>query len=499
MNKKYENRPVDLLDLFWNIIFSWRTVLAWMLAIALLMTGVAGLKYRASLNSYDAAVEEYEAARSGKTVQNTEAERKEISFTSEQQIQIQDAEALQRQIVKIRNYAKESIFMGIDSFAEHVLTMSFYVDSRYTFNFAKDNTKDYSDSLVGAYVDYVNSGAVAVALKDGLRMDTDAKYVEELLSADVTTNGNSCFSVRFIYRDDSVFEAASDIIEKTILEQQKGYEKQIGSHTIALISSVQSVINDRDTADGQAAVLNNLNNYRSQYSALTASMDEQQLAKVNDDISLEMLEPEEEQADIQKTIVEPVRPSFPCKYPVLGLMLGLFFACVWIALKQIFSNKLQHAQELVRYFDLNEIGVLHSSQEKHTGRLDQWLRSLRYRSRKKLDADTRLAIVCGNLELMCKKEGLTRVCLTGTELDQLRKTDEKVLNTISKRLSAAGVQVIFADNICYDMNAMRTANEVGAVVLVEQAQASIYQEIDKELMMLKQSEVSVIGAIGMEE
>ena len=495
MNKKYENRPVDLLYLFWNIVFAWRTLLVWMLVFGLLMTGYAGLKYKSGLTTYHTEFEAYQAAQRGDTIQEQEPDS-EVVFTAEQQMQIQDAIALQKRITKTRTYIGESILMNIDPYSENVLTLNFYVDNGYTFNYTRENAKDDTCALLDAYVDYVNSGAVAQALAEGRTLESDVKYIQELISAEEKENG---FSVRLVYKDDSIFNDAAECIEKSLSSQTKIIEDKIGKHSLDEVSSVQAVQSDSDTAAFQANVMNNLNSYCSQYSALAATMDEQQLAQVDKEVKSSEVEEGTESVDASvDSLSEPVPPVFSVKYSILGVLLGFFLACVWIALKQIFSNKLQHAQELVQFFDLNQIGVLHGNQVKNANGLDQWLMRLRYRNRKELDDDTRLGIVCGNLELMCKRENLARVCLTGTEIDKLRKTDEAVMNTITERLSGAGVQIIFADNICYDMNAMRTVNEVGAVVLVEQAQVSIYQEIDRELMMLKQNEVSVVGAIGID-
>lgn len=45
--------------------------------------------------------------------------------------------------------------------------------------------------------------------------------------------------------------------------------------------------------------------------------------------------------------------------------------------------------------------------------------------------------------------------------------------------------MIYGENICYDAAAMREASEAGHVVLVEITDVSIYQEIEKELRMLR--------------
>lgn len=500
MNKKYENRPIDLLDLIWNIIFAWRRVLAWMVIFTLLLTGYAGLKYHAGMKEYAAAQKEYQDALDGKMVSEEKETTGNPELTKEEQTQVADAVSVQKLLNQTRDYMDQSILMNIDPYHENVLTMNFYVNTGYTFNYTRDNTKDYTNALVDAYVSYVNSGAVARILADQLKLD--AKYIDELVSTadsgdtDADDTEADVFTVRLIYKDDSIFADASALIEKSVLGQQQTLAGSIGTHTVSLVSSEEAVQSDQNMMTKQTAVVDSLNLYRTQYTTLTANMSDQQKAELEKKMRESDVGQKEE--SIKENLIQPEKPSFSKKYPVLGAFLGIFLACVWIALKQIFSNRLQYTEELTEYFDLNQIGVLKYEKEQKMSRFDRWLRRQRYRNKKEIDADTRLGIVCANLELMCKREGITRVCLTGSEMEKIRKSQESVWSNLTERLSAAGIQVQMVDNICYDMMAMRTVSEVGAVVLVEQVNESIFQEIDKELSMLKQNEVKVVGAIGLE-
>lgn len=495
MNKKYEERPVDLLDLFWNIVFAWRSVLAWMVVFALLLTGYAGLKYKTDMKNYNVAMKEYQDALSGKVVSEEKTEEPDVEFTADEQTQITDAVQLKKQMMKMRDYVDESVLMNIDPYEEHMLSMNFYVNNGYIINYTRDNTKDNTQALVNAYTTYVNSGTVAQKVAEELKLESDVKYVDELISAGSNEDG---FTIRFLYADDSIFEQAAAVIEDDILNQQPELAAKIGEHSVSLVSSETSIQADQDTATVQTNVMTALNSYRTQYNALTANMSDQQKAEIEKELRLSDTGKEENESSIVEDLKEPEHPSFSKKYPMLGILAGLFLACVWIALKQIFSNQLLNIDELTDYFDLKQVGVLHSHQGKQRkNRFDQWLRKLRYRNEKEMDDTTRLGIVCGNLELMCKRENITRICLTGSEMEKIRKTEESALQTILERLSGAGIQVLPVDNICYDMTSMRTVSEVGAVVLMEQSHESIFQEIDKELMLLNQNEINVVGAIGV--
>lgn len=492
MNKKYEERPVDLLDLFWNIVFAWRSVLTWMVVFALLLAGYAGFKYKTDMKNYNIALKEYQDALSGKVVSEEKTEEPDVEFTVDEQTQITDAVQLKKQMMKMRNYVDESVLMNIDPYEEHMLSMNFYVNNGYVINYTRDNIKDNTQALVDAYTTYVNSGTVAQKVAEELKLESDVKYVDELISAASNEDG---FTVKFLYTDDSIFEQAAAVIEDDILNQQSELAAKIGEHSVSLVSSETSIQADQNTATVQTNVMNSLNSYRTQYNTLIVNMSVQQKAEIEKELRLSN---DGKESSIVEDLKEPEHPSFSKKYPLLGVLAGLFLACVWIALKQIFSNQLLHTDDLTDYFDLKQVGVLHSHQDKQRkSRFDQWLRKLRYRNEKEMDDTTRLGIVCGNLELMCKRENISRICLTGSGMEKIRKTEEAALQTILERLSSAGIQVLLVDNICYDMTSMRTVSEVGAVVLMERSHESIFQEIDKELMLLNQNEINIVGAIGI--
>ena len=90
---------------------------------------------------------------------------------------------------------------------------------------------------------------------------------------------------------------------------------------------------------------------------------------------------------------------------------------------------------------------------------------------------------------------ILQLFLTGSEIERV---DKRIITGMVDSLNKKDVQVVYGENICYDAAAMREASEAGHVVLVETTNASIYQEIEKELRMLKDWNVDVIGCVGVE-
>lgn len=115
--------------------------------------------------------------------------------------------------------------------------------------------------------------------------------------------------------------------------------------------------------------------------------------------------------------------------------------------------------------------------DKHGG-INGFLLRIKYRNQKLLSAEASVQLAISNIELYCKNEGITKLFLTGSEIERV---DKNTITQIVEGLSTKGIQTVYGENICYDAAAMREASEAGHVVLVEITDVSIYQEIEKEL------------------
>lgn len=132
--------------------------------------------------------------------------------------------------------------------------------------------------------------------------------------------------------------------------------------------------------------------------------------------------------------------------------------------------------------------------DKHGG-INGFLLRIKYRNQKLLSAEASVQLAISNIELYCKNEGITKLFLTGSEIERVDKnTSRRLLRVFLQR----DIQTVYGENICYDAAAMREASEAGHVVLVEITDVSIYQEIEKELRMLKDWNVNVAGCVGVE-
>jgi hypothetical protein len=67
-----------------------------------------------------------------------------------------------------------------------------------------------------------------------------------------------------------------------------------------------------------------------------------------------------------------------------------------------------------------------------------------------VEASVQLAI--SNIELYCKNEGITKLFLTGSEIERV---DKNTITQIVEGLSTKGIQTVYGENICYDAAAAK--------------------------------------------
>ena len=464
-------REISLRQLFWKVMMGWNL---WIVCAVLFAILLPGVKYAKDVRAYHAA-------------QQPKDEKQEptVVLTDDEQQQIDDVKSLKLLIEKNSNYMQNSILMNIDPYQEHRMELQYYIDSDFVMNYTKDSKKDYTSAIANAYVDYANNGVDQKTIWKDVSTKAEDKYLAELVSA--YSNSDNTFSVIIKYTDKKGLESVAKQIQNELEKKQPEFSKRIGGHKLVLVSENYQVCTDSDLATSQGNVSNLIKSYRDQITTLKSAMSEDQLSELEREENLESDDKEESAA------VQVAAPALSKKYVVLGFVMGVFLAALYLVCIAVLSNKLQAAEELVRYYKMRQFGII--TREQRTKGITGFLLRIKYRNQKMLSPEASLQMASSNIELYCKNEGITKLFLTGSEIERMKK---EWITKLTEHLKASGIQVVYGENICYDSAAMREASEAGHVVLVEITDTSIYQEIEKELRMLKDWNVDVIGCVGVE-
>lgn len=236
-------REISLRHLFWKVMLGWKL---WIVCAVLFAILLPGVKYAKDTRAYKAAQQPQD--------------NQEVTFTKEEQQQIDDVKSLHVLMDKNSTYMQESLLMNIDPYQEHMLELKYYIDSDYTYNYFKDNKQDYTSAITNAYVDYAANGLSQKEIWQDVNMKAEDKYLAELVSANV--DSDNTFSVLVKYTDDESLQSVSKAIQKNLKDRQADIEERIGSHKLVLVSENYQIQTDSDLANAQKAVTDLIKSYQ---------------------------------------------------------------------------------------------------------------------------------------------------------------------------------------------------------------------------------------------
>lgn len=127
---RFEEREISLRELIWKILYGWRAVIVSALVFAVLLGGYSYVKSSQSIKN----------AKNQKNVSIVELEE---GLSTQEKEAVEQAEAIQQQIIEKEEYQKESILMNVDAYHQDSKTLQYYVDTNYTWSLNKENEEDY--------------------------------------------------------------------------------------------------------------------------------------------------------------------------------------------------------------------------------------------------------------------------------------------------------------------------------------------------------------------
>lgn len=466
--KERAAREINLADLFWEILLSWRKCICFGVLFAIVLSG---MKYFMDVRSYHAS-------------QNIDVEKEKSNLEQEEMEQLSDAVALQGRVDEYEKYQEKSALMQLDPYAKPVLELQFYIESDYIINYTSDHERDYTPELVAMYCNYVNSGEMAQKVISEAALAVSAEDFRELLS--VSSSG-STVSISVSYAEAGKLAEISNVV-KSFLEEKEPELQEVGSHKLELIDESQSVVVDTALAEKKNTIADNVATLEYQLKNMKNSMSDKQTALFDIEVSEmrgEELEEEEE-------------PGFSVLFVILGGMLGVILVCIWIACKIIFTTKLQSSEEINSLYGVRLLGEveLPDNRKKHfLAIIDNWILNLRNRGKKKLPITQQIEVIATNIVLLCKRQGLDCIYMTGSEYE---KVDKAILDKLKQKLSGQEIKVKDGGNMLYDASSLQSGIENGHILLVEQRNVSAYDEIYAELDLLAQYSSEVLGVIVLE-
>lgn len=454
-------REISLIDLFWRILFGWKPILVLAVIFALL----------GGLYSY----KNYQAAPAPTTT----------AIPDDDLIAVNRVMLLENSVKDWDDYMSQSIYMNVDPYNLKTAVISFVIESDKDIEVL---TQMYSILLTDE--DFLSAIGEALGI-------TDIKYVRELVIVDkpvvsadkITENGfqrasSAACKVNIICPKEEMFTSVSAIVLDYLNSIKSDLTSKCGTHTLNIVSSDLITSVDRKLASNQLTESNNLASTKTNADKALKELTATQ--KTYYDMA-------KEGSNLQDAVITSGGASFSKKYPALGFILGAFIVCAWIACKAIFSSKLQNKDELESYYHLRMLGSF-ESQRKYRG-LDKLFYNLRHCREKKLSKEERLEIISSNIALLCNKNQLKEVSITGT---CILEANRPLFEAVAESLKNKGIEASVEESIIYNTLALRNVAATGVAVIMEQVDVSSYKEIANELSTFKSNDITLLGCVGME-
>lgn len=485
-----EEREIDLLDMIVDILSHWKGILVTLIVGAVLM---GGLSYAKSYRSIQSAQSVEEVILDKTAVEKSLAELEDTMTDSDKAAVLTTLDD-EREYFYKEKYVRESVYMQLDPLNVAQTELVYKIQ-------AEDDL--LAQQLGAVYENLIDS----VGLYDWVAQQTGiaSEYVGELITVEVNSGisltddkkliveGNG-LKVTLRQADEAACSQLADAVKSYIEQQQKKLVTEVGNHTLLLLSDTFGTVMDNTVLDRQVAYGNAVCSARTAIATAKKEFNEEQKQYYNMLTWEETEEPEMNQKDTTEEQTVVVSPSVSKKYLLLGAVMFAFVYAGVLALLYIFNSRLRATDELQTLYRIPQIGVVIKDSGKNFI-VDRWINDLRHYGKRKFSAEQSMELAFAAVKIAAVKNGMNNICLMGCNL---AAGAGNVCESLKAALEKEGIAVTVLDNVLYNAETMEKIDQVTGVVLVEKAGSTLYNEITRELELLKRQEIAVLGGIIVE-
>lgn len=183
------------------------------------------------------------------------------------------------------------------------------------------------------------------------------------------------------------------------------------------------------------------------------------------------------------------------KMVVIGAVAFAFVYCMIWALKYIFDGNIKISDDLHRLIKVDLIGNIITVKEPSFV-LDKLIYRLKHHGGKVLPVEDSLELIASVISVNAKNGGVNEVAFAGCELKKKAYEYCERLAAILK--DSHGLDSKIIGDIVYSKDDVETLADEKGIVLIETAGASAYSDIQREMQLINQLSINVIGGVIIE-
>lgn len=468
-----ENKEINLKELLFFILKKWRAIIIFALVCALI-SGSYSL-YKSKKN-----IEAGETAGLSKDLSYLGIEEKE---------KVNEVIKLYETLRKKENYLSESEIMKIDPYNVNTVILQYYVAPTFNLDSQQDNVKDYSQSLLMSYVNYIKYGLIWENIEQKNDFNIQKNYLKEIISVEINdtnpseNNSGYMFVVQIVNSDAEKCLEIANLVQEEIEDYKEKINEMIYNHDLVLI-------NKNQTTKIELSLASNINNIENQILVLNNEitsdlnmMSEAQVKAVN-----EYLQRTED--DVQN---QPQVPVISKRYIIVGLGMGIVIIGIFYTLQFVLSAFVKEERDFDRYFNIRILGVIVEEQKKKKlfSSIDDFIERKKSSYSKIINYEDNISLCIIKLLFICQSNDISQLIITGTSLKNI---SEDILNKIKDKLKQNNIDICMYDNLG-DVGQIENILKHRNVLLIEKMGEVKYVDIEQELTLFEECQINVRGII----
>lgn len=483
-----EEREISLIDLLIYVAKGWRSILAWMVVMAIAVSGI----------QYVREVKSARAVQEGQPISDEEKKeqaaitlgqlRKEMSVDEIRAVE--KVTRLEEEYEQQLEYIESSLLMTMDPYNVSIARLQYWVDNGYKVNYAGITEKDNAADIVDSYINRIKDSSWRKTALKAAGADTALAYFGELIT--VSDTGNS-FTVTVKYGDEEQLRTIVGVLEDELKDYKAEIAKVFGDHKLSLVNESVEVTVDNDVYGTQQNRKNILLNLENNIAGYKAAFNDNQKSLYEGEIIVSEDEQAENEAEEGLEEVLPVVPKVRVKNILLGAILGAFLVCMVRAMNYILSGRLKAEDNIDAYLNVPSLGCIEEDVKEPKGifgKLDAWIDGFSRRSYGNLSKEQQIKMVVSNITLYCEKGEMDNIYFNSS----VNCTEEKA-GSMAEMLKERGIAVKSGFSILQDASAMEDMSRADGVVFLEEAGKSRYEDLEREIRLCREHGKTIIGMI----
>lgn len=433
---EYENdkQVIFVKDLFFAVLYCWKSILIAAVIGALLLGGFQFL-------------------------QNKDNSSVNVQEFSPQQLQLQQRiDSKEAAVLNQKTYLQESPLMNMDPYSVYKTSLSFYIHNNYQIQPGMlYQNPDNTPALLNAYLQLLSDATLTKNIAEAVGMN--ALYVSELFSAATSENSiPGVLTVVITFNDQAKLNQIADQIKTHLTDAAESLQGQLGEHTIRCTETASGLSTDSNLANLQRQALD----------------------------QLDVLSADLEKLENQYNALTPKKTS---RSSMLMAVIGGFLGASAIAAVAFFghlcSTKVYSTRTLVNQTGVKLITAIDSPAKQNL--IDRWLKKLEGRTQG--DWDSQVALLIAYIKNHCSNQDILLVtgdCPAGQ------------ITPVTQALQDAGLQIVAPGSLLRDPQAMTALPDCTAVLFVEQCKRSSYRNIEQQMAIVRELDKPLLGCVLLE-